>query len=95
MSAGARMVVEHFNRMVEPDGGVIELLVVEAATLKVRYSPGTNEECADCVLDAQDLRELMKEALALQDPSITEVDVDVTPSAEQEPAPQADGGADG
>ena len=95
MSAGARMVVEHFNRMVEPDGGVIELLVVEAATLKVRYSPGRNEECADCVLDAQDLRELMKEALALQDPSITEVDVDVSPPAEQAPEPRVDGGLDG
>ena len=69
------MVVAHFNRMVAPDGGSIELVAVEDHVLRVRYLPGANEECAECVLEPDDLRELMKEALELQDRSITEVEL--------------------
>lgn len=79
MSKGAELVVRHFSRMVEPDGGAVEIVSVEGATLTVRYSPGVNEECADCVLDPDDLRELMKEALERQDPAITEVKLEGAP----------------
>jgi len=69
------MVVAHFNRMVEPDGGSIQLVAVDDNILRVRYLPGANEECAECVLEPNDLRELMKEAMELQDKSITEVEL--------------------
>lgn len=77
MSAGSQLVVEHFNRMVEPDGGLIELVSIHGSTLHVRYRPGQNPECASCVLDPNDLRDLMQEALQLQDPVITKVTVEV------------------
>ncbi|MEE9284508.1 MAG: hypothetical protein V3V35_02145 [Dehalococcoidia bacterium] len=86
MSAGARMVVEHFSRMVAPDGGVIELLGIEANTLRVRYTPGVNEECPTCVVDPLDLRELMKEALELHDPSITKVELETAPFPDPSPS---------
>ena len=79
MSKGAELVVRHFSRMVEPDGGAVELVSVEGATLTVRYRPGVNEECQDCVLEPDDLRELMKEALERQDPGITEVKLEGAP----------------
>ena len=75
MSKGAEMVVAHFNRIVEPDGGSIQLVAVEGNVLQVSYDPGTSEECAECVLEPNDLRELIKEALELQDKSITEVEL--------------------
>ena len=80
MSKGAELVVRHFSRMVEPDGGAIELVSVEGATLTVRYRPGVNEECQDCVLEPDDLRALMQEALERQDPGITEVKLEAAPS---------------
>ena len=76
MSKGAELVVQHFSRMVEPDGGAIELVSIEGPKMTVRYKPGTNEECQDCVLDPNDLRELIKEALERQDPNITEVELE-------------------
>ena len=79
MSKGAELVVRHFSRMVEPDGGSVELVSVEGATLTVRYRPGVNEECADCVLEPDDLRALMQEALERQDPAITEVKLEAAP----------------
>jgi Fe-S cluster biogenesis protein NfuA len=75
MPSAAQMVVEQFRRMVQPDGGSIELVTVEGGIMKIRYNPGKNEECESCVLNPEDLCELMKEAAERQDPSITRVEL--------------------
>jgi Fe-S cluster biogenesis protein NfuA len=73
MSQRAQMVVDQFRKMVEPDGGELEMLGIEGGTVRVRYMPGHNEECETCVFIPEDLRDLMKEAMQRQDPSILEV----------------------
>ena len=58
MSADAQQVVEQFNEIVKPEGGAVEMLTVDGGVLRVRYVPGTNEECASCVLTADELRDM-------------------------------------
>ena len=76
MSDGARTVIEHFNEIVRPDGGSVELIAVEGETLRVAYAPGTNEQCATCVISPTDLGDMLREALAMHDPGIKQVDVE-------------------
>ena len=45
--------------------------------MSVRYAPGTNEACQDCVLAPEDLKELMKEAAQMHDASIKDVNLQV------------------
>lgn len=75
MTDTAQSIVEQFKRMVQPDGGSIELVAVDHGTMKIRYTPGKNEECETCVLDPTDLCELMQEAAERQDPSIKKVEL--------------------
>jgi Fe-S cluster biogenesis protein NfuA len=76
MSADAQQVVEQFNEIVKPEGGAVEMLSVDGGVLRVRYVPGTNEECASCVLTADELRDMMKESVQTFDPSIEAVEVE-------------------
>ena len=75
MSEGARQVVEQFNEIVKPEGGSVSLLSIEGATLAVRYVPGVNEECAECVMEPDALAAMMRDMVATLDPAITEVRV--------------------
>ena len=73
MSDGAGLVVEHFDEIVKPDGGEVRLLAREGDTLRVGYSPGVNEECATCVLSADELADMMRDLLRDHDPGISQV----------------------
>ena len=82
MSEGARQVVEQFHEIVKPEGGSVSLLGVEGGVLSVRYVPGVNEECADCIMEPDALAAMMKDMLGSLDPSISDVRVE----AESSPA---------
>ena len=75
MSEGARQVVEQFNEIVKPEGGSVSLLSIEAGVLAVRYVPGVNEECAECVMEPDALAAMMQDMVGTLDPSISEVRV--------------------
>ena len=75
MSKGAQLVVEQFSEILRPDGGSLELLGVEGDLLRVAYQPGQNEQCATCVMGADELGEMLRAALAEHDPSITRISV--------------------
>ena len=75
MSEGVRLVVEQFQEIVRPDGGSVELLAVEGETLRVAYRPGHNEQCAACVISAENLRDMLLDVLPQHDPSIRRVEV--------------------
>lgn len=77
MSQSAQAVVDNFQQMVSGDGGRIELLGVKDGVMSVRYAPGSNEACQDCVLAPEDLKELMKEAARMHDASILDVLLEV------------------
>ena len=76
MAEGAELVVAHFDEIVKPEGGSVRLLAREGETLRVAYQPGTNEECATCVMSADELAEMMRDLLRDHDPGIAEVRVE-------------------
>ena len=77
MSQSARQVVEQFNEIVKPEGGSVTLLSDAEGVLRVRYVPGVNEECAECVMEPDALGAMMKDMIITLDPSITAVEVEV------------------
>ena len=75
MSDAVRRVVEEFQAIVRPDGGSVELLAVDGETLRVAYRPGHSEQCASCVISAENLRDMLLDVLPQHDPSIRRVEV--------------------
>jgi len=71
--------VEHtldlFRRMVSRDGGVIELVSVEGGTARIRYTPGHNEECPDCVLSPEDLEVMLRTSFEAHAPHVQDVEL--------------------
>ena len=76
MSDGALQVVEQFNEIVKPEGGSVTFVSREGGILRVRYVPGVNEACAECVMEPDALAAMMKDMVVTLDPSITDVQVD-------------------
>lgn len=76
MSEGARQVVEQFNEIVKPEGGSITLVSADEGVLRVRYVPGVNDECAECVMEPDALAGMMKDMVITLDPAITDVRVE-------------------
>jgi len=76
MSTGAQQVVEQFNEIVAPEGGSVSLVSASDGVLRVRYVPGVNEECADCVMEPEALAGMMKDMVVTLDPDISEVFVE-------------------
>jgi hypothetical protein len=68
----ATSLVAQFNRMVQRDGGSLELLGTDGNVISVGYRFGVDPDCADgaCVLPDAELQELMAETLARRDPSL-------------------------
>jgi len=71
--------VEHtldlFRRMVSADGGVLELVSVEGGRARIRYTPGHNEECPECVHTTQDLLDMLRGSLEIYAPHIRDVEL--------------------
>lgn len=68
----AESLVAQFGRMVQRDGGFLELLGVEGNVITVGYKLGTDPSCADgvCVLPDAELQALMSETAQRRDPSL-------------------------
>ena len=60
---------------VKPEGGSVTLLSDDGGVLRVRYVPGVNEECAECVMEPEALGAMMKEMVVTLDPDISSVEV--------------------
>lgn len=68
----AESLIAQFDRMVQRDGGSLELLGTEGNVISVGYKLGTDPTCADgvCVLPDAELQALMSETLQRRDPSL-------------------------
>jgi Fe-S cluster biogenesis protein NfuA len=78
MAQGVQGVIEHFQRILQADGGDLQLLGLADGVMKLQYRPGHNEACESCVLTPEDLKELVAEAAMRQDSSIRSVELSVT-----------------
>jgi hypothetical protein len=82
----AESLVAQFDRMVQRDGGSLQLLGTEGNVITVGYTVGVDPECAEgvCVLPDAELQALMSETLQRRDPSL-QVVVKQMLSTEEEP----------
>jgi hypothetical protein len=68
-------VLEQIERMVAAEGGSLELLSAGEASLEVRYTPGVNEECPDCVPTHEQVARFLSASLKVHAPHISSVRV--------------------
>ena len=68
----AESLIAQFDRMVQRDGGSLELLGTEGNVINVGYKLGIDPSCTDgaCVLPDAELQALMSETLQRRDPSL-------------------------
>jgi hypothetical protein len=68
----AESLVAQFSRMVQRDGGSLQLLGTEGNVITVGYTLGADPSCADgvCVLPDAELQALMSETAQRRDPSL-------------------------
>jgi hypothetical protein len=68
----AEFIIRQFRSLVRPEGD-LELLGVEGGVARVLYRRGHNEECPECIMSAQDLKGILREAFAEKAPHIRDV----------------------
>ncbi len=70
-----RQVIAELRPMLAPDGGSVELVSCEDGTVRVNYVMGSNDDCADCVMSAEDFELYLKELLTERVPGFKELEV--------------------
>jgi Fe-S cluster biogenesis protein NfuA len=68
-------VLTQIETMVASEGGTIEVANHDESFLKVRYTPGVNEECPECVPTHEQVQHFLTASLKIHAPYIDEVEV--------------------
>ena len=68
-------VLEQIETMVATEGGSLELLSSDEASLEVRYIPGVNEDCPECVPTHEQVTMFLNASLKIHAPHVTSVQV--------------------
>ena len=74
----AQELLRTFGHMAARDGGSLTLAAVDAASIRFRYRPGADPDCAgdECVLPGAELQTMLRETVARRRPEL-HVDVEV------------------
>ena len=73
MNPAIDSVIEDFRTLLKADGGTLDVVSEDNGVVTLRYVPGHNEECAECVLAPEQICQLVKAALQARIPSIQDV----------------------
>ena len=73
---GVQSVIDNVNTIVASEGGSLELVELREGRLTVKYTPGVNEECPECVPDHALVRVLMQSSISAYAPHVTQIDVE-------------------
>lgn len=68
-------VIDNIGLMVASEGGSLELLELDEESMKVKYIPGTNEECPECVPMTDAVYQFMRASLDVHAPRIKNLEV--------------------
>ena len=68
-------VLEQIEVMVAAEGGSLEVLAADETSLQVRYVPGVNEECPECVPTHEQVTMFLNTSLSVHAPYISSVEV--------------------
>ena len=72
---GVQSVIDNVNTIVASEGGSLELVELREGRLTVKYTPGVNEECPECVPDHALVRVLMQSSISAYAPHVTQIEV--------------------
>ncbi len=68
-------VLEQIETLVASEGGTLDVVSMEDTSLKVKYTPGVNEECPECVPTHDMVTQFLTASLGVHAPEITSVEV--------------------
>lgn len=68
-------VLQQIETMVASEGGTLELVSAAEDALAVKYIPGVNEECPECVPSLEQVTQFLTASLKIHAPEITSVEV--------------------
>jgi Fe-S cluster biogenesis protein NfuA len=69
------LVLQNIETMVASEGGSLELVNLGETSLEVKYYPGVNEECPECVPTHEAVTRFLSTSLKIHVPEITDVSV--------------------
>ena len=70
------LVLQSVGTIVASEGGTLELVKLSPQSLWVKYNPGVNKECPECVPTHETVSLFISTSLKIHAPQITEVRVD-------------------
>ncbi len=73
---GLQTVLTNVNTVVASEGGTLEFVGLDDGKLTVKYTPGVNEECPECVPDYDLVRMMMQTSISIYAPQVTEIEVE-------------------
>ena len=68
-------VLAQIETMVASEGGTLELVSSDETSFEVKYVPGVNEECPECVPTHDQVRMFMRASLSIHAPQIKNFEV--------------------
>ena len=72
---GIDFVLEQIETMVSSEGGSLDVVNLGDGTLTVKYTPGVNEECPECVPTHDMVSQFLKASLGIHAPHVSAVKV--------------------
>jgi len=73
--AKVNFVLSQIKAMVATEGGSLELVSSDATSVKVRYIPGVNRECPECVPTLDHVRHFLGASMKIHAPHIAKIEV--------------------
>lgn len=68
-------VLEQIETMVASEGGSLDVVSLDEGSLKVKYTPGVNEECPECVPTLEMVTMFLNASLRIHAPYVQDVEV--------------------
>lgn len=68
-------VLQQIETMVASEGGSLEVVSADGNALTIRYTPGVNEECPECVPTHDMVSQFLNASLKVHAPHIESVEV--------------------
>jgi len=68
-------VLEQIEKLVSSEGGTLDSVSLEGNSLKVKYTPGVNEECPECVPTHDMVNQFLAASLGIHAPQVDNIEV--------------------
>ena len=68
-------VLEQIEKLVASEGGKLDSVSLDGNNLKVKYTPGVNEECPECVPTHDMVTQFLTASLNIHAPHVNDIEV--------------------